>query len=240
VFLLAVLPGFLALRVYGLGQPPLRVRGALSEVGAAVFTSAVGWTFLYLWRGRDLLPIVLGEKGTTTAERLDAFAELAALSVAIGLGLGVAARIGASTLRATGISVLASLDKRVRGEAVAGGANWRPRVERWLAREIRARSRPGYAWDRLLSRLASRGERVVCRVKTKSGDEVVGVLARAGWLDWEADGRGVLLDKELIRNASGALEAVSSSRGLFVPGDEVSTLSVVQLPDSAVLSEEDD
>jgi len=203
-------------------------------------TSAVGWTFLYLWRGQELLPIVLGEEGTTTAERLDAFAELAALSIAIGLGLGVVARIGASTLRATGLSVLATLDSRLNDDAVADGPKWRRRIEGWLAREIRARSRPGYAWDRLLSRLASRGERVVCRVRTKSGDEVVGVLARGGWLDWEADGRGVLLDKELIRSARGALEAVTASRGLFVPGDEVSTVSVVQLPDAAVLSEEDD
>lgn len=187
VFLLAIVPGFLALRVYGLGQPPLRVRGALSELGAAVLTSAVGWTFLYLWRGRDLLPIVLGEEGKTTAERLDAFAELAALSVAIGLGLGAAARIGASVLRATGVSVLATLDKRAGSQAVAGRSSWRQRVERWLAREIRARSRPGYAWDRLLSRLASRGDRVVCQVRRKSGHEVVGVLARGGWLDWEAD-----------------------------------------------------
>jgi hypothetical protein len=238
VFVLAILPGFVALRVTAFGQPPLRARGLLGELGAAVLTSGIGWTVLYVWRGRDLLPIVLEEQGRTTADRLDAFAELAALSLLIGVGLGVLGRLVVLVFRAMTPPVLTKLDRRNPGEPSSGRPGLRPRAERWLARQIRERSRPGYAWDRLLSRVASRGERVICRIKTKSGGEVIGVLARRGYLDWEADGRGVLLDKEVRRNAAGQLEPLAASRGLFVPGDEVSSLSVVHLPDDAVLSEE--
>jgi len=75
-------------------------------------------------------------------------------------------------------------------------------------------------------------------VKTRRGDEVLGVFARAGYLDWEADGPGVLFDKEVIRSPAG-LQPVSDSQGLFVPGDEISSLSIVTLPDDAVTSEDD-
>lgn len=237
VFLLAIVPGFLALRTYGFGRPPLRHRGALGELGATVFASAIAWTGLYLWRGQHLLPIVLGEPGSTTSERLDAFAELAGLSVLVGLALGILSRIGTAVLRGLSVKALARLEQAEGAEFGQGVLS--ERIERWIARQIRARSLPAAAWDRLLNRLANRGERVVCRVQTRSGQEVFGVLARSGYLDWEADGRGVLFDKEVIRGASG-LQPVSDSQGLFVPGDEISTLSVVVLPDHAVSLEDDE
>lgn len=47
------------------------------------------------------------------------------------------------------------------------------------------------------------------------------MLAREGYVDWEADGHGVLFDKEVIMSADG-LRLVEESRGLFVPGEEIS------------------
>jgi hypothetical protein len=238
VFLLAILPGFLALRIYGFGKPPLRLRGTLGELGATVFTSAIGWTILYLWRGKELLVIVFDEEGNTVSERLDAFAELTALSVLVGVAFGMVLRFGGATIHAVAVKISVSLETKEAGHRGPQELARRRRLERWVARQIRARSLPAAAWDRLLTRLVNRGERVVCRVKTRSGEEVLGVLARAGYFDWEADGRGVLFDKEVIRGPNG-LEPVHRSRGLFVPGDEISTLSVVVLPGAAVLSEDD-
>jgi Family of unknown function (DUF6338) len=224
VFMLAIVPGFLALRTYSFARPPFRHRGALGELGATVIVSAIAWTVLYRWRGQDLLPLVLGGQRYPTSDRLDAFAELAGLSVLVGLGLGVAGRALATVLRRLSAKVLAQLERR--------------ETTPWVARQIRARSLPAAAWDRLLTRVANAGKRVVCRIQTRSGHEVLGVLARSGYLDWEADGRGVLFDKEVIRGPAG-LEPVNDSQGLFVPGDEISTLSVVLLPEAAVSSDED-
>ena len=239
VFLLAILPGFLGLRVYGYGRPPLRLRGALGELGATVVASAAGWTVLYLWRGEDLLPIVLGEPERSTEDRLDAFAELAVLSILIGLALGLVVRIGSSIFRAT-------LLRRLQLDALqpVPGTKRRirdlpQRVRDGLSREIRSRSLPASAWDRLLTRLANRGEAVICRVKTRSGAEVLGVLARDGYLDWEADGRGLLFDLEVTRDAEGTLRPLPDSRGVYVPGEEIAVLSVVKAPDAALPSTDD-
>lgn len=241
VFLLAILPGFLGLRVYRLGKPPLRLRGALAELAATIFTSALGWAALYLWRGKELLPLVLSERGHSTTERLDAFAELAALSVVIGLAFGALGRLADSLVRPAAIRVLLRLEEKEAAEAreVALPEGMRRRVERWVAKQIRDHSRPSVGWDRLLNRLVNRGEPVVCRVKTRAGEEVLGVFARAGYLDWEADGRGILLDKEVLRGDDGQLRIVPSSQGVFVPGEEISVLSVVSLPEAAVVSESD-
>lgn len=91
-----------------------------------------------------------------------------------------------------------------------------------------------------MTRLANRGEAVICRVKTKSGSEVIGAFARAGYADWDAVGRGLLLDIEVIRDASGQLQPLPSSQGVFIPGDEIALLSVVELPEGALPFEQDE
>lgn len=110
-------------------------------------------------------------------------------------------------------------------------------TRRRVKREVRAQTQPAYAWDRLLTRLVEGGEAVVCRVTTRSGGEILGVLAD-GWLDWEVEGRGVLFDREVTRDDAGRLRSVGSSRGVYVPGDEISVMSVIELR-SALLSETD-
>lgn len=228
VFLLAILPGFLALRIHNWSRPPLRPRGTLGELGVTVAFSAVAWTVLYLWRGQELLPTVLGEPTHTTSDRLDAFAELAALSFAIGVAVGLVTRVSSFAIRA-------GLLRRLRREGQPGSSrpNLRPRAliaqaRRRFWREVHARTLPAYAWDRLLSRLVEGEEAVLCRVNTRSGAQIFGVLAD-GWLDYEVDGRGVYFDLELAEDEAGQLRTVTSSRGLYIPGDEISVMSVIGL-----------
>ena len=57
-----------------------------------------------------------------------------------------------------------------------------------------------------------------------------------GYADWAADGRGLLLDVEVVRDDSGQLQPIPTSEGVFVPGDEISIVSVVQGPTERVLS----
>jgi hypothetical protein len=233
VFLLAVLPGFVGIRLYGLGRPPLRVRGVLQEIATTLSWSLAGWVVLYLWRGQELLPTVLAAKDDPVTNRIDAFAELVALAVAIGVALAIVARIAAAGLhlyvtRGDPSSLVAQSEQHGLWRALGD------RVGQRLRHELRNSSVPGAAWDRLLARLNNRRETVLCRVKTSDGQEVLGVLADEAYADWGADGRDLLLMPEVVRDANGNLCALQASRGVFVAGGQISSLSVVRLPDGAL------
>ena len=213
VFLLAILPGFLVLRVYGWGKAPLQHRGALGELGVTVIASGAAWGVLYLWRGQTLLPVVLGDPERPTADRLDAFAELAGLSILLGFALGAACKFAWSAIRRVLL--------RARRSGKQHGA---------FVSALRDRALPDAAWDQLLTRLSNRQEPVICRVTTRSGGTVLGVFADTGLADWEAEGRGLLLEPEVVRDDAGQLRPLPASRGVFVPGDEISVLSVIGFP----------
>lgn len=235
VFLLAVLPGFVARRAFEYGRPPFRSRGALQELGVMVAWSLLGWVVLYLWRGEELLPQVLdGLAGV--AERIDAFAELVILAIAIGLALGLLARLATAGVRAyASRDEPGSLVSQVRSRG-AWETVW-ARAGRGLGHALEARSLPPQAWDRLFTRLANERKPVLCRVRLGDGEEILGVLARDGFADWKEDGGDLLLFPEVI-SREGRLRPVPGSRGVFVPRDQIAVLSVVDLP--APLSSNDD
>ncbi|HEX2161165.1 MAG TPA: DUF6338 family protein [Thermoleophilaceae bacterium] len=253
VFLLMILPGFVCLRAFEYGRPPLRIRGALGEIGGAVMISTVVWSGLYLWRGKDLLPVVVGDSGESARQRLDAFAELAGLSILIGIAIALLARLGDQLSRRAALFLL-KRHSRKSAQARRNNANatnddgtpvttveksgWLTRVRsgvgRWMRRRLRARTLPASAWDRLMTRLANRGKPVVCKVRTSDGAEILGAFASAGYADWEADGRGLLLDVEVVADPDGRIRPLPMSQGIFIPGNEIVTLSVVALPDEAL------
>lgn len=237
VFLLAVLPGFVGLRLYGLGRPPLRLRGALQEVGTAITWSLAGWIILFLWRGDELLPIVLSST-SPIAERTDAFAELAVLAMAIGLGLAAAARMVAAGVHAyVARDDPESLVMQSKSQGVIRACS--RRAARRFTHELGNSSVPGAAWDRMLARLNNRREAVVCRVMTCDGREILGVLADEAYADWGADGRDLLLMPEVVVNRHGQLQALPTSRGVFIAGGQITSLSVVRLPPEALPLDDD-
>jgi hypothetical protein len=95
---------------------------------------------------------------------------------------------------------------------------------------LQRRAVPDAAWDQLLTRLSNEQEPVICRVTTRSGTVVLGVLAATGLADWEAEGRGLLLHPEVVRDDAGQLRPLPASRGVVVPGDEIAVLSVIGFP----------
>ncbi len=217
VFLLAVLPGIVGLRVSVAGRAPRRVRSPLGELGTAMTVSLVGWSLLYLWRGDVLLSVVLGASGRPVAERLDAFAELVGLALTIGMGLGASlCALGALGRLYVFREVPGSLTGDLRERGVRAGL-WNRLVMR-LSGELRRRVLPASAWDRLLIRLKNRREIVLCRVATRTGEEVFGLVAQDGFADWKADGCDLLLAPELVRRQGGRLVPVPRSKGVFIPG----------------------
>jgi hypothetical protein len=83
------------------------------------------------------------------------------------------------------------------------------------------------AWDRLLVRLRQDERAVILRIKMRSGGEVYGAFAERGRADWLSDGSGVLLDLEATADESGMLRDVPDSRGVYVPGEEIASVSVI-------------
>lgn len=226
VFLLAVLPGFVASRLYALGRPPLRVRSTLHEIAVAIVWSLLGWMVLFGWKGSNLLATVLDGRNAID-QRLDAFAELVLLAVAIGGALAVGARVvawhaHAYATRDDANSLVAQSREHGFGRASS------ERVRRWWSRQLHHSVVPSGAWDLLLAQLKSGRQAVLCRVVTSDGREILGVLADEGYADWEADGRDLLLMPEVIRLPSGNLHALPASRGVFVPGSQIATVSVVR------------
>jgi uncharacterized protein DUF6338 len=89
------------------------------------------------------------------------------------------------------------------------------------------------AWDRLLIQLRRAERAVLLKVRLRSGGEVYGAFAEQGRADWVSDGSGLLMDLEVAPDASGVLVDVAGSRGVFVPGEEIAALSVVDVTEGA-------
>lgn len=238
VFLLAVLPGFVTVQIYSSGQPSIREAGALHELGTTIGWSLAGWVILYGWLGQDLLPKVL-DRESEIGDRLDAFGELAVLAIAIGILLGLSARLLAAGLRAYAArEERASLVQQIRREGLLH-ALWF-RSSRRLLNELRTRTLPIRAWDRLFARLSKLENPVMCRIRLCDGSEVLGVLARDAYADWTADGGDLLLAPEVgIDPSTHKLVPLPGSRGVFVPRDQIAVLSVAEMPSEPLSSPRD-
>lgn len=87
---------------------------------------------------------------------------------------------------------------------------------------------PTSSWDRLLAHARRGGRPQIAHVRLKDGRDLYGVFAGRGRADWEQDGRGLLLDAELVE-VDRELREVEGSRGLFVWPDSVASVSFIDL-----------
>lgn len=217
VFILALLPGLLARAVIGYGAPSLRSQGTLADLANALALSLLVWAALYPLESDSLVRVLSDER--PVKERLDSFVDLTTAAVLVSLGIGVAGR-----LRRFGLRWVAKRSPPSKKTRVAG-----------LARTIHAsavnQAQPASGWDRMLVQLTNDYPQngFLCVVDTRSGARRYGLITDLAYLDWQADGRDVLLSLEFVPDATGKLESLQGSRGLFVPGDEVSALAVFEL-----------
>lgn len=227
IFLLAVLPGFVGLRVYGLGRPPRHAHGAFSDVGTAIAWSVATWAVLFTWEGAGGLAAAL-EDHAEPADRIAALAQLVAEAVAIGICLAVAVRGTGALVRSFAARVIPatpapSQTGSVRGACLAVGTR--------CLRVVHDSSAPSRAWDRLLARLVNRQHAILCRVITTDGQEVFGMLADEAHADWSADGQDLLLVPEVVAEPGGRLSFLPGSKGVFVSGERIVCVSAVEFRD---------
>jgi hypothetical protein len=88
-----------------------------------------------------------------------------------------------------------------------------------------------FAWDRLLERLRRISKPQIVHVRFRDGTDLYGVLAARGGADYQSDGRGLVLDAELVEK-DGGLVLIPGSRGVFVSGEAVASVAFVELDKS--------
>jgi hypothetical protein len=66
----------------------------------------------------------------------------------------------------------------------------------------------------------------IVHVRFRDGAEMYGVLAAGGSADFQADGRGLVLDAELLE-LNGRLEPIQGSSGVFISPHAVASVAFV-------------
>lgn len=221
VFVLAIVPGVIVLEFIELGRARLRERDTSGTLARYFLFSGAAWavgTLVFDVAGR--LSRLVHLDSHSSNRLVSGYLGLAEVLLISAVGVGLAFRIALWAARKFGYRL--ATRSHLDGSALT----------RLLGRAADSLTSPPHAWDALLVRLSSRNTAQIAEVRLRNGGRVYGVLAERGQADYEADGRGLLLDAELIEVA-GSLVKVEESSGVFIAADAVSAVSFVALPDDS-------
>ncbi|HVO54508.1 MAG TPA: hypothetical protein VMT37_08855 [Solirubrobacterales bacterium] len=215
-FALAAIPGVLVLEILEYGRPRLRDRSGIRAFASYLILSLVVWSVatVCLDAGGRLAAVV-DVADAAGQIRVDAYSALAWRLLVTSVAVGLLARIG--------LWLAGLLARKVEAVRRAG----EPRAYKWLGDVLTQLVSISFGWDRLLERLRQAGQPQIVHVRFRDGSEMYGVLAAGGSADFQADGRGLVLDAELIE-VDGQLQEVPGSSGAFVSGDAVASVAFVE------------
>jgi hypothetical protein len=212
-FAFAAIPGVLVLEIFEFGKPRLRERPASRALALYLIVSAAVWACAVLVLGADSNLIdIFDPDSSGGATRVAAYEALAWKLAAMSIGLGVA---GWS-------SVWIAERSAHRVEQLRRGG--RPSVGGKLGDALIGLVAFSSAWDAMVIRLRRESRAQVVQVRLRDGSAVYGILASDGRADFQADGRGIVLDREL-RVAAGGLMEVPGSNGIFIAPEAVTTVA---------------
>jgi len=221
VFLLAVVPGVLALELFEWGRPAIREREKVRTLARYVLVSATVWgaaaiVFDAGGQLKDLIRIGCRAECEGT-DAVDSY-----LGLAIDLGV---------TAMAVGIGVrfLMWLGARAGFWLLLAAQGRKGRLMTFLGRALASSVTTAQAWDELLRKLQRDGRAQLAHVRLTDGRSVYGVFAGGGRADFDAEGRGLLLDQELVEGSAG-LEPVKESTGLYISPDQLASVSFAAFP----------
>lgn len=219
VFVLAFVPGVLVLEIYEYRRPALRERDRTRTLARYLLLSVSVWALAALGLDADGDVVRFIETGAGEGDELvrryrDLALELLATAAVLGAGFVVvrsaAERIGSRLARVA--------EAQRKGRALKAGV--------WLASGISGQA----AWDRLLANVRRAEIAQIACVRLQDCREVYGLFASAGRADYDADGRGLLLDAELVVGDEG-LTKVPGSSGVFIAPDAITSVSFVDVGD---------
>jgi hypothetical protein len=220
VFLVLVVPGYLALAGYRLGRASAPHPEGLAAAARAITASAV--IVLVAWKlgGRDVYEHTRAGTALTSEEGSTYRLALAFLLVPpfAGFLLGELTDLVAAKVA----TALGRLETREEGATSRAG-----RVRRWLLDKIRARiplDGPT-TWDRIWNTLKRDEPFVYVHVLTKNGQSVLGTIGRASRAALSPQPRDLYIEQVLrpVRSPEGAVEFAPTRAGLgmFVAGEAI-------------------
>jgi len=218
-FALAAIPGVIVLELLEYGRPRVRDRSGVRAFASYLILSLIVWVsaFLLLDIGGHLASAIDPEIRSSQL-RVDAYAALAWRLLLASIGVGIA-------LRALS-SMIGRYAYRVAEGKRLGARERFPRTGDAVVRLVSL----AFAWDRLLERLRRSAQPQIVHVRFRDGSETYGVLAGGGRLDFQADGRGMVLDAELVEE-DGRLVQIPDSNGVFIAADAVASVGFVEYLD---------
>jgi hypothetical protein len=215
-FALAAIPGVIVLELLEYGRPRVRDRSGVRAFASYLILSLIVWVsaFLLLDAGGHLASAIDPEIHSSQ-QRVDAYAALAwrllLASIAVGLALrALSSMIGRYAYR------VAERKRRGIQEKLS-----------WIGDALVRLVSLAFAWDRLLERLRRSARPQIVHVRFRDGSETYGVLAGGGRVDFQADGRGMVLDAELVEE-DGQLVQIPDSNGVFIAADAVASVGFVE------------
>lgn len=220
VFVVLVVPGYLAVSGYRLGRASTPHPEGLAGAARAVTASAI--VVLVAWRvgGRSVYEHALAGTALRSDEDLTYRLALGVLLLppVAGFLLGELTDLFAGRVTAS----LGRLEERDEQTL-----RRRDRALRWVLRKVRARvplDGPS-TWDRIWKTLKRDEAFVYVRVITKSGQSVMGTMGRASWAALSPQPRDLYIERVLrpVRSPEGAVEfaPTRAGRGMFIAGDQI-------------------
>jgi hypothetical protein len=219
-FALAAIPGVIVLEILEYGRPRTRERSGARAFAAYLIISLIVWLVaIACLDGDGRLAAVIDSAGQAGGRQVEAYISLGWRLLAASLVVGVLLR---ALLATSGYLAFRAEERRRLGEA--------GRL-RWLGNLVIRFSAMEFAWDRLLERLRRAASPQIVHIHFKDGGDLYGVLAAGGRADYQADGRGLVLDAELVER-DGELVLISGSSGVFISAEAVASVAFVEFVDS--------
>jgi hypothetical protein len=215
-FALGAIPGVIVLELLEYGRPQLRERGGARAVATYLILSLFVWGSAILCLDADArLAEVLDTSDKGGHRQVEAYIALSWRLLAASVLFGIVLRL---LLRAGARVALRIEAKRREGAQRACGKLGDLVVQAFSF---------AFAWDRLLERLNRTAKPQLVHIRLREGGEIYGVVAEGGSADFQAEGRGLVLDAELLK-ADGRLRQIPSSSGVFIPSEAVASVAFAE------------
>jgi hypothetical protein len=219
-FALAAIPGVIVLEIFEYARPRTRERGGARAFAGYLIISLLVWIVAVLCLDADgRLAAVIDAGKEAGSEQVEAYLALAWRLLLASLAVGAFLRMASG--------ILARLAFRLEERRRLGQAGRLGSLGDLLVRFAAM----AFAWDRLLERLRRISKPQIVHVRFRDGTDLYGVLAAGGRADYQADGRGLVLDAELIER-DGALVLIPGSSGVFIAAESVASVAFVEFEDS--------
>lgn len=215
-FALAAIPGVIVLEIFEYARPRTRERSGARSFAGYLIISLLVWVAAVLCLDADgRLAAVIDAGKASGGAQVSAYLALAWRLLIASLAVGLILRLVSGAL----VRLAFWFDERRRLGRSSGLGRCGDLLVRFAAL--------AFAWDRLLERLRKISGLQIVHVRFRDGTDLYGVLAAGGRADYQADGRGLVLDAELVEEDEG-LVLIPNSSGVFIAAEAVASIAFVE------------